>query len=269
MDTRPIGIFDSGLGGLTAVKELERLLPNEEIVYFGDTGRVPYGSKSRDTIIKYTLQDIRFLKYFNVKAIIIACNTASSVAYNAAVSAFDLPIIGVVDPTTRAAVGKTRTGRIGVIGTNATIASGVYERTIKKLYPQAQIRSRACPLFVPLVENGCFERGNRIAQVAAHEYLDEFKGEIDTLILGCTHYPLLRGVIEDILPDVALIDSGFETAKVAAQLLSENDMLTGAGSKGGSRFYVSDSAEDFARLAGIFLEHTVTDKVEKVEIDKF
>lgn len=269
MDTRPIGIFDSGLGGLTAVKELERLLPNEEIVYFGDTGRVPYGTKSRDTIIKYTLQDIRFLNSFNVKAIVIACNTVSSVAFSAASSTFDLPIIGVVDPTTRAAVNRTRTGRIGVIGTNATIKSGVYEKTIKKLYPQAQIKSRACPLFVPLVENGCFDRGNKIAQVAAHEYLDEFKGCVDTLILGCTHYPLLRSVIEDILPDVALVDSGFETAKVAAKLLGQNDMLTSQDARGGSRFYVSDSAEDFAHLAGIFLEHTVTDKVENVEIDKY
>ena len=267
MDKRPIGVFDSGLGGLTAVKELERLLPNEKIVYFGDTGRVPYGTKGRDTIKKYAFQDIRFLNSFDVKAIVIACGTVSSVAFDEAVAAFTLPIIGVVKPTARAAVRETRNGRIGVLGTSATIGSGAYEKAILALLPSAQIKSRACPLFVPLVENGYFARDNKIAQLAAHEYLDEFVGVVDTLILGCTHYPLLRGVIENILPDVILVDAGLETAKSAVEILERNDLLS--GEDGGSRFYVSDCTDDFARLAGIFLEHRVADSVEKIEIEKY
>lgn len=267
LDTRPIGVFDSGLGGLTFVKELERLLPHEKIVYFGDTGRVPYGTRGRDTIIKYALQDIRFLTGHNVKAIVAACNTVSSIAFDDIKSAVKIPVVGVVEPAAKAAVSKTRSGRIGVIGTSATINSGVYQRTIAKLLPSAQIKSRSCPLFVPLVENGYFMRDCKIAQLAAHDRLDEFKGEIDTLILGCTHYPLLRGVIEDILPGVTLIDSGLETAKATVKLLEQNDLLADDG--GGTRFYVSDSSEDFARLAGIFLEHDVCGNVEKIDIEKF
>lgn len=267
MDIRPIGVFDSGLGGLTAVKELERLLPHEKIVYFGDTGRVPYGTRGRDTIIKYSLQDVRFLSKFNVKAIIIACNTVSSIAFDEVSAALDIPVIGVVKPATLAAVRKTRNRRIGVIGTNATIGSGVYEKTILERLPDAQITSIACPLFVPLVENGYFARGNRIAELAAHEYIDSLSGSIDTLILGCTHYPLLRGVIEEILPGVTLIDSGRETARAAVEMLGQKNLLSGEG--GGSRFFVSDCTDDFARLAGIFLEHPVDDSVEKIEIEKY
>lgn len=267
MDTRPIGVFDSGLGGLTFVKEFERLLPREKIVYFGDTGRVPYGTKGRDTIIKYALQDIRFLKSFDVKAIVIACGTVSSVAFGEAAASADVPIISVVKPTAGAAARCTKTERIGVLGTSATIGSGAYKKAILELMPDAEIKSRACPLFVPLVENGYFRRDNQLARLAAHEYLDEFSGDVDTLIMGCTHYPLLRGVIQDILPGITLVDAGLETAKATVKMLEQNDLLSGKG--GGTRYFVSDSTDDFARLASIFLEHPVADMVEKVEIEKY
>ncbi|HEX2938985.1 MAG TPA: glutamate racemase [Ruminiclostridium sp.] len=268
MDTRPIGVFDSGLGGLTAVKELERLIPNENIVYFGDTGRVPYGSRGTDTIKKYAISDMRFLLSFNVKAIVIACGTVSSVAFEEVRKVTDLPVIGVVEPAAKAAVKASRSGKIGAIATSATVGSGSYEKSILKMNPDAEVKTRACPLFVPLVENGYFERDCKIAQLAAHDYLDEFSGKVDTLILGCTHYPLLRGVIEDILPGVALVDSGLETAKTTVSLLCEKKLLNTEGN-GSVRYYVSDRTSDFSKIAGIFLEHPVNGMVEKVNIEKY
>ena len=266
MDIRPIGLFDSGLGGLTAVKELEKLMPHEQIVYFGDTGRVPYGTRGSEIIKKYAMQDIRFLKSFGVKAILIACGTVSSVAYDEAKAEAGLPVIGVVEPAAAAAAKRTKSRHIGVVGTGATINSGAYERALRALLPDAQIISRACPLFVPLVENGCFGRENRLARIAAEEYLADLNGVIDTLILGCTHYPLLRSVIAELLPGVELIDAGAETAKAVATLMERNDMLSDDGGK--TRFYVSDSA-NFERLAGIFLEKPVYGRVEKVDIEKY
>lgn len=268
LDTRPIGVFDSGLGGLTAVKELERLIPNENIIYFGDTGRVPYGTRGINTIKKYAVSDMRFLLSFNVKAIIIACGTVSSIAIDEVRRITDLPVIGVVEPTAKTAVEVSKTGKIGVIATSATISSGSFQKAISKLNPDAEVIARACPLFVPLVENGYFGRDCKLAQLAAHDYIDEFKGRIDTLILGCTHYPLLRGVIEDILPGVTLVDSGFETAKTAVSLLSEQDLLNTSG-KGSVHYYVSDQTSDFERLAGIFLEHPVNGMVDTVDIEKY
>lgn len=268
METGPIGVFDSGLGGLTVVKELMRLLPDEDIVYFGDTGRVPYGTKGRDIIKKYAVQDMRFLQKFDCKAVIIACGTVSSVAFEEVSGASDVPVIGVVEPAARAAVKATKSGRIGVIATSATIKSGSYEKAIQKIKPDAFLKCRACPLFVPLVENGYFTRGSKVAELVAREYLEEFKGtEVDTLILGCTHYPLLRGIIHDILPDAVLIDSGGETAKAAVTVLGEKSLI--GGGHGSARFFVSDQTDDFARLAGIFLEHPVTSNVEKIEIENY
>jgi glutamate racemase len=267
LDKRPIGIFDSGLGGLTVVKELERLLPYEKIVYFGDTGRVPYGTKDHDTLVRYALQDIRFLSSYNVKAIVIACGTISSVAFDEVSAEIRIPVIGVVDPTAKAAVHQTRDGRIGVIATSATIASGSYEKSVERLLHGSKVKSRACPLLVPLIEDGHFGRENKIVKPIVQEYLNEFVGTVDTLILGCTHYPLLSDMIEDILPGVTLIDAGCETAKAAVDMLKQNELLT--GEDGGCQFYVSDSTDKFARLAGIFLEHPVTGRVEKVEIEKY
>lgn len=270
MDSRPIGMFDSGLGGLTALRELVNLLPSEKVIYFGDTGRVPYGSKGKDTIVKYAQQVVRFLKSFDVKAVVIACGTVSSVAFDEVAALSQAPVIGVVRPAAAAAVKASRNGHIGVLGTYATIHSGSYEKAIRELRPEAQVTSRPCPLFVPLVENGHFARDDRMAQLAAHEYLDDFAGGADTVILGCTHYPILSGVIGDVLGEgVALVDAGAETARETVRVLTARDLLAEPGQEGKCSFYVSDYSEDFTRLAGILLNHSLTGYVEKTDIEKY
>ncbi len=270
MDVRPIGMFDSGLGGLTALRELTRLLPGEKIVYFGDTGRVPYGSKGKDTIVKYAQQVVRFLKSFDVKAIVIACGTVSSVAFDEVEALSQAPVVGVVKPAAAAAAKATHSGHIGVLGTSATIRSGSYEKAIRQLLPEAQVSSRACPLFVPLVENGHFARDDQMARLAAHEYLDDFAGGADTVILGCTHYPILSGVIGDVLGEgVTLVDAGAETARETVRVLTANDLLADPTQEGKCSFYVSDYSEDFTKLAGILLNHSLTGYVEKTDIEKY
>lgn len=270
MDNRPIGVFDSGLGGLTAVRELTRLLPREEIVYFGDTGRVPYGTKGRDTIVKYALQDVRFLLGFDVKMIVIACGTVSSTSLvQAAEAAAPVPVIGVIPPAANAAAERTRGGRIGVLGTSATVRSGSFQKELHRLLPQAEVVGRACPLFVPLVENGYFTRENPVASLIAHDYLDTLRGQVDTLILGCTHYPLLYDVIARVMgPDVALVDAGRETAVRTAEILRKRQLLSGRVEEGRRRFFVSDSTADFSRLAEIFLG-TPVECLEKIDIDRY
>lgn len=271
MDNRPIGVFDSGLGGLTAIKELEKLLPGEDIIYFGDTGRVPYGTKGRDTIVKYAAQIMRFLRGFDVKAVIIACNTVSAVAFDETASVSSVPVIGVVEPAVAAAMRATKNGRIGILGTSATIASGAYDKVILSASPEIVIKSRACPLFVPLVENGHFERGDKITELAAHEYLDEYANwGADTVILGCTHYPILKDIIGEILGDgVTLIDSGREAAVAAAETFEKSGLKCEKQTGGKCSFYVSDYTEDFTRLAGILLEHPLAGYVEKTDIEKY
>jgi glutamate racemase len=269
VDNRAIGVFDSGLGGLTAVRELRSLMPNEDIIYFGDTGRVPYGTKGHETIIKYALQDIRFLLSFDVKAIVIACGTVSSTALKQVCAMSPVPVIGVLNPAVKKAVTKTQSGRIGVLGTSATIRSGSFEKKILELFPEAVVKNRACPMFVPLVENGYFQKENNIVHLIAEEYLAELKGQVDTLILGCTHYPLLIDVIADIMGDgVTLIDAGKETAIVTAKLLSEKDILCIRDCKGSSLFFVSDCTDDFTKLAGIFLKQPIH-SVKQIEIEKY
>lgn len=269
MNNQPIGVFDSGLGGLSVVKKLEKLLPGEDIIYFGDTGRVPYGTKSPETIQKYARQDVRFLLGYGVKAIIIACGTVSTVAFDECVREAGVPVTGVLSSAVKAAVEATTNKKIGVIGTSATINTGLYEKNLKELLPGVQVFSRACPLFVPLVENGHFQRGDRMALLAVHEYLDEYKGlGVDTLILGCTHYPLLAGVISEVLPGVKLIDSGYETARDAALRFRDTGMLSGH-STGSVRYFVSDSTAGFESYAAIFLEHTVNGRVERIAIDNY
>jgi glutamate racemase len=269
VDNRAIGVFDSGLGGLTAVRELTSLMPSEDIIYFGDTGRVPYGTKGHDTIIKYASQDIRFLLSVDVKAIVIACGSVSSTALEQVCAMSPVPVIGVLNPAVKSAVTKTKSGRIGVLGTSATIRSGSFEKKILSLLPEAVVKNRACPMFVPLVENGYFQKENNIVHLVAEEYLLELKGQVDTLILGCTHYPLLIDVIADIMGnDIELIDAGKETAIEAVKLLSDNDILCKRDSKGSSLFYVSDCIDDFAKLAGIFLKQPINN-VKKIEIDKY
>lgn len=252
MDNRPIGVFDSGLGGLTAVKQLTDVMPSEDIIYFGDTGRVPYGSKSRETIIRYTRDDINFLLAHNIKIIIAACGTASSVALPH-MEDFGVKVIGVLEPACRAALKRSKNGKIGVIGTVGTIKSDKYAQIINELNPEAQVFSAACPMFVPLVENGY--ANSEVARMIAADYLTSLKNEgVDTLILGCTHYPLLEGVIGDIMGnEVQLISSGREAACYAKNLLTKDDLLTDRKTEGRCEFFVSDSTESFAELGGVFL----------------
>ncbi len=268
MDTRPIGVFDSGLGGLTAVRELARLMPEEDLIYFGDTGRVPYGGRSRDTITTYARQDVRFLRSFDPKAIVIACGTVSTTALDVLRRENDIPVFGVVGPAVRAAARQAKSGPVGLIGTRATIRSGAYERALAKLRPELQVRAEACPLFVPLVEDGRFRPGDPVIETVAAEYLAPMKeAGVDTLILGCTHYPLLREVIGAYMgPQVALVDVGAQCAHWVAQQLDREGLRTDRAEAGSHRYFVSDSTEDFADLASIFLGEDVSGHVEKIDI---
>lgn len=269
MDNRPIGVFDTGLGGLTSVKEIMKALPNEDVVYFGDTGRVPYGTRSREAIIKYAKQDMRFLMEHNIKAIVIACGTVSSVAIKEAASASNVPVLGVVESAVNEAVNATKNNIIGVLGTAATISSNSYDNALNKINSY-KIIDVPCPLFVPLVENGYFKSDNEVARLVAQEYLKPVKeAKADTVILGCTHYPLLSDIIQSILgEDVILIDSGKAVVNALAKMLAKNNLLT--DKKGGNySFYVSDSAESFSSLAEIFLEKNINGTVEKIEIEMY
>ena len=266
-----IGVFDSGLGGLSAVKELMNVLPAEKIIYFGDTGRVPYGTRSRDTIRKYAFQDAQFLLSRNVKMIVAACGTVSSVAGAPLEEKLAVPYTGVVNPTAYTAVRKTRNGKIGVIGTAATVGSHSYKLRLQKLNPDVQVFEQACPLFVSLVENGIIHRDDQITRLVVRRYMAELKDNgVDTVILGCTHFPLLREAISDYMgEDVTLVDSGFETANYAAKVLKENDLLNDDASVKQPEFFVSDTPDGFESVAGLFLgrdmEHTVT----QIDIEQY
>lgn len=265
VDNRPIGVFDSGLGGLTVVKELKRLLPNESIVYFGDTGRVPYGTRSNETILRYAREDEAFLLEQNVKMIVAACGTVSSVAYMTS-EELPVPFFEVVNPAAESAVAVTKTGRIGVIGTPATINSRAHARAILKHLPDAVIVANACPLFVPLVEEGWIDSKDQVTYNTAKRYLEPIiKGNVDTLILGCTHYPALEKVIADIMGDgVTLINMGTSVAqKVKAALKSTNSF---AESEPNDKFYVSDRAESFSAIAKNLLGRDIDQCVEQVKI---
>ena len=267
MQNKPIGVFDSGVGGLTCVKELRKLLPNEDIIYFGDTGRVPYGNRSNQTINKYARQDADFLISKNVKAIIAACGTVSSVATSLG-NSLDVFYTGVLEPTAKAAVNASKNGKIAVIGTTATIKSGSYEREIMSINSEIKIITQDCPLFVPLVENGFVDESNAITRLTVEHYLKNIKlSGADTLILGCTHYPIIKHIIRDYMGDnVALIDSGSATAEYCAEYLSKNNLLNKKQSAGTTEFYVSDTTEGFSMLAGLFLNEKVSDNVYHIDI---
>ena len=267
MNNRPIGVFDSGLGGLTAVREIQRIMPGEDIIYFGDTGRVPYGTRSRETIIRYTKEDIDFLLRHDIKLVVAACGTASSVALPVLYDKYDVKIMGVLEAACKKAVSVTKNNRIGVIGTAGTVKSGKYAELITKLSPKMQVFSAACPLFVPLVENGYSE--SKAAELIAKDYLLPLKNEkVDTLILGCTHYPLLTKVISDIMGDeVALLSPGALAAEEARRYLQKENLLSDRES-GTSRFYVSDSVENFAELGGTFLGKPIKSSVYLAEAFK-
>lgn len=267
----PIGVFDSGVGGLTVAREIMRQIPAERIVYFGDTARVPYGSKSTDTLIRYTRQIIRFLKTRGVKAIVVACNTASAVALEAVRDELDIPIIGVVRPGAKVAVEATKNSKIGIIGTETTVNSGMYVKLIQELLPQAEVIGKACPLFVPLVEEGWTK--DSVTEEVARRYLADLqKSEIDTLILGCTHYPLLRHMVGEIMGEqVTLVNPAYETAIELRMLLEREGIANDGESKNFENpyeFFVSDAAEKFKTFANSILPCDVT-SIKQINIEEY
>lgn len=264
-----IGVFDSGLGGLTAVKELMKIMPDEPIVYFGDTGRVPYGSKSNETIIKYTKSDINFLNTFPLKMVIIACGTASTIALPYVEKSLDIPIIGVASAAAKEAAQTTKNKKIGVIGTEGSIRSGVYEKMISELDKSIETVSVSCPLFVPLVETG--HTTGEVARLVAKEYLYDIKSAgVDTLILGCTHYPLLKETIGEVMgEDVALIDPGKVTANFVKDYLIEKDLICKDKTDDRYKFFVSDCPDDFEALGSKFLEQKIPGGAKKIDIEKY
>ena len=265
MKKRPIGVFDSGLGGLTAVRELQRIMPGEDIVYFGDTGRVPYGSKGKETIIRYTKEDIEFLLKHSPKLIIAACGTASSVALPHLADKYDIKVMGVLEGACKKAIEVTRNRKIGVIGTAGTIKSDKYAQIIKTLDSGIEVYSNACPMFVSLVECGYAE--SEAAQLIANDYLAPLKDAgVDTLILGCTHYPLLEKVITDIMGEgVTLLSPGAIAAECAKEYLQKENLLS-EEENGKSVFYVSDSVESFVELGSVFLGRQIDTEAYKAEV---
>lgn len=267
----PIGVFDSGVGGLTVAREIMRQLPNERIVYFGDTARVPYGSKSKETVTKYSRQIVNFLLTQQVKAIVVACNTASAYALDELEQEVDIPIIGVVRPGAKAAIEATKNGKIGVIATEATINSGIYNRYIEKNDRSVKIVGKACPLFVPLVEEGLWE--DPVTDEIARRYLTELiDSDIDTLILGCTHYPMIRSTVGRIMgKQVTLVNPAYETARELKELLLEKGLESehrpGLGTEL-YRFFVSDAADKFQRFANSILTYGIL-SAKVINIDEF
>ena len=271
MDNRPIGVFDSGLGGLTAVRSLRRILPAEELIYFGDTSRVPYGGRSRETILKYARQDMRFLRTFDLKAVLIACGTVSTTSLDTLRQENDLPIVGVVEPTCRRAAERTRSGKVGLIATHASVRSGVYERTIAGLNPAVQVIARACPLFVPLVENGRFRPGDPVIETVAREYLQPLRESgMDVMILGCTHYPLLTEVIGAVMgPGVELVSAGEESAFELKRMLRAEGLCAEDSRTGKATYYVSDRVDDFEQVASWFLQEDLHHEANRIDIDQY
>ena len=271
MDTRPIGVFDSGLGGLTAVRVLRRILPEENLIYFGDTARVPYGSRSRETLLKYARQDLRFLQSFDIKAVDIACGTVSTTSLDALRGENRLPIVGVVEPTCRRALAVTRNRRVGMIATLASVRSGAYEAALRRLDSGVEVFCQPCPLFVPLVENGRFQAGDVVIETVAREYLTPLlEWGADTLILGCTHYPLLEEVIAGVCGSgVTLVSAGEESAFELKRLLTAQGLRAPSDRRGEAEFYVSDRAEDFEGVASLFLREDIHHMARRIDIDQY
>lgn len=267
MDNRPIGIFDSGLGGLTVVRELLARLPQEDLVYFGDTGRVPYGTHSPETIARYAEQDSRFLLRHDVKFIVAACGTVSTTAPQV-LSALPVPAMGVLEPAADAALAATRNGRIGVLGTSATVRSGAFDAYLTR-HRAVEVFSQACPLFVSLVESGWVERDNEATVAVARRYVQPLREQgVDTVILGCTHFPLLTPVLSDILGEgVTLINSGAACAERCEQWLREHDALCDRDRAGSCRFYVSDRPQGFSDVADMFLGRRVEQDIYRVDVE--
>ena len=289
----PIGIFDSGIGGLTVTREIMRAMPNERLVYFGDTARLPYGAKSPETVVRFSRQIVRFLRTKGVKAVVIACNTASSHALETLAAESDVPVVGVIYAAALTAVQSTRNGRVGIIGTRGTVTSEIYRQVIHQMNPELQVFQKACPLFVPLVEEGMFH--DSVTEEIASRYLQELKEKyVDTLVLGCTHYPLIRSTIQRVMGDsVTLVNPAYETAREVKEILGHEGLLNTAAADAGSpdspgpasagsaadaegtqeqsrkyRFYVSDLAANFRDFAAAILPEEVKD-TEKIDIEAY
>ncbi|HDH34124.1 MAG TPA: glutamate racemase [Nitrospirae bacterium] len=265
MDKRPIGIFDSGIGGLTVLKEIVAQLPGEDTIYLGDTARVPYGIRSSSTVIRYSYQNADFLAMQGIKILVVACNTVSAVAIEKLRGRLSIPVVGVIEPGAMAASKVSARGSIGVIGTVATVESGAYQRVLKQLIPDVDITARACPLFVPLVEEGWTD-GN-IARNIVRTYLKSLRRhKVDTLVLGCTHYPLLKDLIGEYMgEETVLIDSAVETAKETERVLKSEGIMNSGGRTGKRRFYVTDSPARFRTVGQRFLGEGITD-IDLVDI---
>ena len=270
MNTNAIGVFDSGLGGLSAVKQMLKAMPNENIIYFGDTGRVPYGNRSKDTIRRYAMQDANFLLKNNVKMVVAACGTVSSVAPDLE-DILKVPYTGVVLPTCFTALRESKNGKVGVIGTTATINSHSYKTRIQLKNPDFQVFEQDCPLFVPLVENGIIDHNDMIVKLVVEKYLAPLKDAgVDTVILGCTHYPLLKEAIGEYMGDkVLLIDSGKETALYTKKVLQENSLSNTSSDNGTAKFFVSDTPDNFEKIASLFLSKDMQGKVSQINIEEY
>jgi len=260
-DPRPLGVFDSGIGGLTVLRALKERLPAEPLLYLGDTARVPYGTRSDETVLRYAREAMAFFLGKGVKAVVVACNTVSAIALDALAAEAEVPIVGVLEPGAAEAVRRTRSGRVGVIGTQATIRSGAYARRIEALHPGAIVMQRACPLFVPLAEEGWSD--GAVPRLVAQTYLGDLKrAKIDTLVLGCTHYPLLRDVVAGVMgADVALVDSAEAAADEVVRLLAASSLLVPGPSSPADHFFVTDPADRFRDVG----EHFLGGPIERLE----
>ncbi len=266
----PIGIFDSGLGGLCAVAEFIKRLPHENMVYFGDTARVPYGTRSEEIVVRYAEQDMAFLMTKKVKAVVVACGTVSSTALPVLKKKYDVPIFDVIAPSVRAALKASRNHRIAVIGTSVSIQSGAYQKALLDSDENISVTAAACPLFIPLVENGFIEPDNEVTTLVARQYLKPIaESGADTLILGCTHFPLIRSIIARVLPGVHLIDTGAEAIAALAEFLKEYHMENASSGVGKREFFVSDKPQNFSAMASSMLGGHEYIDAEKVETDAF
>ncbi|WP_321327998.1 glutamate racemase [uncultured Ilyobacter sp.] len=267
MDNRGIGVFDSGFGGLTVVKEIKKVLPGEKIYYFGDTARLPYGSKSKENIIHYSLEIAEFLKTKDIKALVVACNTASAFALDELKKHCSFPVIGVIEAGSRRALGMTKKGKVGIIGTKGTVSSGVYNRSLSKGRDGIEVYSKPCPLFVPLVEEGMIK--DEVTEIMIDRYLGEFKNKVDSLIMGCTHYPLLEDEIKKYFEkyELEVVNPAVETALELEKLLADKNLVS-KKSKGEIEFYVSDSPDHFKKLGEMFLGDKI-DRVDKINIEDY
>lgn len=266
MPWKAIGIFDSGVGGLTVLKEIIRALPQEDTLYLGDTARVPYGTKSPETVTRYAHEITSFLVKRDIKLLVAACNTASAVSLNFLKKRFDLPIVGVIEPGARKAASVTTNGKVGVIGTEGTIRSSAYTKAIKRINPEIEVITRHCPLFVPLAEEGWID--NEVTRLTAAFYLRELReAGVDTLVLGCTHYPILKNMISEVMgPEVRLVDSAEETARTVAGILEKENLVRPSSEKGNHHFFVTDVPAGFIRVGKRFLGDRLGD-VHQVSLE--